>query len=67
MNRKANDVDLSKYIFEYYALGNVVKVSAICCLTLKEVSVVLPRTLSQDQMMSRAIQKLEYVKRNSAF
>lgn len=45
--------------FEFYSLGNSVKVSAIDADTGVEVSITGPRTASQSELQRIALQKLE--------
>jgi hypothetical protein len=45
--------------FEFYALGNAVKVSAVDAETGTEVAISGPRTTSQDELQRIALQKLE--------
>jgi hypothetical protein len=48
-------------IFEFYRLGNSVKVSAVDTETLTEVSVVGPVTASEATLRNNALRKLEFV------
>jgi len=48
-------------IFEFYRLGNSVKVSAVDTETLTEVSVVGPATASEATLRNNALRKLEFV------
>lgn len=48
-------------IFEFYRLGNSVKVSAVDTETLTEVSVVGPVTASEATLRNTALRKLEFV------
>lgn len=48
-------------IFEFYRLGNSVKVSAVDTETMVEVSVVGPATASQETLRINALRKLEFV------
>jgi hypothetical protein len=48
-------------IFEFYRVGNSVKVSAVDTETLTEVSVVGPATASETTLRQNALRKLEFV------
>ena len=48
-------------IFEFYRVGNSVKVSAVDTETLTEVSVVGPATASEATLKQNALRKLEFV------
>lgn len=48
-------------IFEFYRVGNSVKVSAVDTATLTEVSVVGPATASEASLRNNALRKLEFV------
>ena len=48
-------------IFEFYRVGNSVKVSAVDTETLTEVSVVGPATASEATLKLNALRKLEFV------
>jgi hypothetical protein len=48
-------------IFEFYRVGNSVKVSAVDTETLTEVSVVGPATASEATLRNNALRKLEFV------
>jgi hypothetical protein len=48
-------------IFEFYRLGNSVKVSAVDTETMTEVSVVGPATASEATLRNNALRKLEFV------
>jgi hypothetical protein len=48
-------------IFEFYRLGNSVKVSAVDTETMTEVSVVGPATASEATLRNNALRKLQYV------
>ena len=48
-------------IFEFYRLGNSVKVSAVDTESMTEVSVVGPATASEVTLRNNALRKLEYV------
>lgn len=50
-----------KYIVEYFAIGNSVKVTAFDPKTLREVSIIGARNLPQKQLANLAIKKLKYV------
>ena len=57
---------MSEILFEYIRQGAYVKVTAIEPETKIEASVVVPATLSQEQMQVQALQKLNYVLRKKA-
>jgi hypothetical protein len=48
-------------IFEFYRVGNSVKVSAVDTETLTEVSIVGPITASEATLRNNALRKLEFV------
>jgi hypothetical protein len=48
-------------IFEFYRVGNSVKVSAVDTETLTEVSVVGPATASEATLKQNALRKLQFV------
>jgi hypothetical protein len=48
-------------IFEFYRLGNSVKVSAVDTETMTEVSVVGPVTASEATLRNTALRKLQFV------
>jgi hypothetical protein len=48
-------------IFEFFRLGNAVKVSAVDTETLTEVSVVGPVTANEETLRRNALRKLEFV------
>jgi hypothetical protein len=48
-------------IFEFYRVGNSVKVSAVDTETLTEVSIVAPLTASETTLRNNALRKLEFV------
>ena len=48
-------------IFEFYRIGNSVKVSAVDTETLTEVTVVGPATASEAILRQNALRKLEFV------
>jgi hypothetical protein len=48
-------------IFEFFRVGNSVKVSAVDTETLTEVSVVGPVTASEATLRNNALRKLEFV------
>ena len=54
---------MSEVLFEYMRVGNNVKVTAIESSTKVEVSVIVPASLSEEQMQIQALQKLRYVLR----
>ncbi|MBQ8464629.1 MAG: hypothetical protein IJ545_01310 [Alphaproteobacteria bacterium] len=57
---------MSEIYFEYVVQGAYVKVSAIEPETKTEAVVVLPKTLSEEQMKFQALQKLNYVLKKQA-
>ena len=57
---------MSEVLFEYIRQGAYVKVTAIEPETRIEASVVVPASLSQEQMQMQALQKLNYVLRKKA-
>ncbi len=52
---------MSEVLFEYMRIGNNVKVTAIESSTKVEVSVIVPASLSEEQMQLQALKKLKYV------
>ena len=48
-------------IYEFFRLGNAVKVSAVDTATMIEVSVVGPASASEPSLRSAALRKLEFV------
>lgn len=50
-----------EYIFEFYAVGKSLKVSAIDPETLREVSMVADPKTPREELKRLAVQKLEYV------
>lgn len=52
---------MSEVLFEYVRNGSFVKVTAIEPETKIEASVVVPASLSTEQMQLQALQKLRYV------
>lgn len=53
-------------LFEFVRQGNFVKVTAIESETRIEASVIVPVSLSQQQMQIQALQKLKYVLQKQA-
>ena len=49
------------YIIQFYAVGKSVKAVALDPVTLKEVTVVAPRSTSKKQPAGLAVRKLEFV------
>ena len=49
------------YIIEFHQVGSYVKVSVMDPVSLTEVSMVGPASLSQNQLAQAAIRKLKYV------
>ncbi|MDA1101531.1 MAG: serine hydroxymethyltransferase [Proteobacteria bacterium] len=54
------------YLVEFKAIGSSVKVSAIDPVTLLEVSIVGPTTVSEAELSRLAVRKLEYMLRKQA-
>lgn len=52
---------MTEILFEFTRQGNVVKVTAIEPETLTEVSVIVPCSLSEEQMKFQALNRLKYV------
>lgn len=52
---------MSEILFEFYQSGNYMKVTAIEPETQTEATVVVPTSLSQDQMKMQALNKLRYL------
>lgn len=50
-------------IFEFYPLGNVVRVSAMDTASLTEVSIQGPATANEEMLKRNALKRLEYVMR----
>ena len=48
-------------LFEFSAIGNSVKVSAVDPVTLREVSIIGPVTAGEEALKRAALQKLRYV------
>ena len=57
---------MAEVLFEFVRQGNFVKVTAIECETRIEASVIVPVSLSQQQMQIQALQKLKYVLQKQA-
>ena len=57
---------MSEIYFEYVTQGAYVKVSAIEPETKTEAIVVVPRSLSEEQMKYQALQKLNYILKKKA-
>jgi len=57
---------MSEIYFEYVIQGAYVKVSAIEPETQTEAIVVVPRSLSEEQMKYQALQKLNYILKKKA-
>ncbi len=57
---------MSEILFEYIRQGAYVKVTAIEPETRIEASVVVPATLTQEQMKLQALNRLNYVLRKKA-
>ncbi len=54
------------YLVEFRAIGSSVKVSAIDPVTLVEVSIVGPTSVSEAELSRLAVRKLEYMLRKRA-
>ncbi len=52
---------MTEILFEFTRQGNLIKVTAIEPETLTEVSVIVPCTLSEEQMKFQALNRLKYV------
>ena len=57
---------MADVLFEFVRQGNFVKVTAIESETRIEASVIVPVSLSQQQMQIQALQKLKYVLQKQA-
>ncbi len=57
---------MAEVLFEFVRQGNFVKVTAIESETRIEASVIVPVSLSQQQMQIQALQKLKYVLQKQA-
>lgn len=57
---------MAEVLFEFVRQGNFVKVTAIESETRTEASVIVPVSLSQQQMQIQALQKLKYVLQKQA-
>ena len=57
---------MAEVLFEFGRQGNFVKVTAIESETRIEASVIVPVSLSQQQMQIQALQKLKYVLQKQA-
>ena len=57
---------MSEIYFEYVVQGAYVKVSAIEPETRTEAIVVVPKSLSEEQMKYQALQKLNYILKKKA-
>jgi hypothetical protein len=55
-----------RYLVEFQTIGSSVKVSAIDPVTLVEVSIVGPTTVSEAELSRLAVRKLEYVLRKQS-
>ncbi len=58
--------DMGEILFEYVRQGQYVKVTAVEPETGIEVSVVVPASLSNEQMQIQALNRLNYVLRKKA-
>lgn len=54
-------------IFEFYRLGNLVKVSAMDTKTLTEASIQCPVSMTEDIMKRNALKRLEYVLKKKGY
>ncbi len=54
---------MAEILFEYIRQGNVVKVTAIESETGIEAAVVVPASLSEEQMKLQALNRLRYIMR----
>jgi len=61
MAAMAREPELDEVIFEFYQVGNSVKVSAVDPASLVEVSIVGPANASRGQLERTALNKLKYV------
>jgi hypothetical protein len=52
---------MGEVLFTYHRMGNMTKVTAIDTKTSKEVSIISPSNLSQNEMQIMALNKLAYV------
>lgn len=52
---------MSQVLFEFYRQGQFVKVAAIDVETKIEAVVIVPATLSEAQMKTQALRKLQYL------
>ena len=57
----AAELDDNTVIYEFYQIGNSVKVSAIDPVTAVEVAIVGPANAPRSQLQRNALQKLKYV------
>jgi hypothetical protein len=55
------DLDESQVIYEFYQIGNSVKVSAVDPVTTVEVAIVGPASATRLHLQRNALQKLKYV------
>ena len=55
-----------EFLIEFRRIGNSVKVSAIDPITAREVSIVGPANIGQEQLSRVAVQKLKYVLRKES-
>lgn len=53
-------------LFEFYQVGNAVKVSAVDCATMVEVSIVGAPTMTEAMLKRAALRKLDYIIHNAA-
>lgn len=56
-----SDIDAAEVLFEFYRLGNAVKVTAFHVPTLTEISIVGPRRANQEHLKLLAVKRLQYV------
>lgn len=60
-NRAAAPRRNSGILFEFSAIGNSVKVSAVDPISMREVSIIGPVTAGEEALKRAALQKLRYV------
>jgi hypothetical protein len=56
-----SELDAAEVLFEFYRLGNAVKVTAFHVPTLTEISIVGPRGAHQEHLKLLAVKRLQYV------
>ena len=50
-----------EYYIEFYPVGNLIKVTAVDPITMKEAVIMGPINAAKDDLQKLAIQKLEYI------